>query len=70
LAEVVAWIEPIGGGWRYILSPTFRARTHDAWRHEHIGYVIWDVFWGVAGVAASLAIVYFLVASAFGPAAP
>ena len=61
LSEVVSWIESIGGGWRYILSPTFRARIHEAWRHEHVGYVIWDVFWGLAGITLSLVAVYFVV---------
>jgi hypothetical protein len=61
LSEVVSWIEPIGGGWRYLLSRNFRGRTHEAWRHERIGYVIWDVFWGLAGIAVSLAVVYFIV---------
>ena len=61
LSEVVSWIEPIGGGWRYILSPKFRARTHDGWRHERLGYVVWDVFWGLAGIALSLVIGYFVI---------
>jgi hypothetical protein len=62
LAEIAAWVEPIVGGWRYLLSPTFRARTHEAWRHERVGYVVWDILWGVLGLAASLAIAWFLVA--------
>ena len=61
LSEVVSWIEPIGGGWRYLLSAKFRARTHEAWRYEHLGYVIWDVFWGLAGITVSLAVIYFVV---------
>jgi hypothetical protein len=65
LAEVTAWIEPIVGGLRYLLSPTFRAQTHEAWRHEHTGYVVWDVFWGMLGLALSLAVVYRLAALAW-----
>ena len=61
LSEVVSWIEPLGGGWRYILSPKFRARTHEGWRHERLGYVVWDVFWGLAGIALSLVIGYFVI---------
>jgi hypothetical protein len=64
-AEVTAWIEPIAGGWRYLFSPTFRAQTHEAWRHEHIGYVVWDVFWGMLGLGLSLAVVYLLAALAW-----
>jgi hypothetical protein len=61
LAEISAWIEPVVGGWRYLFSPAFRTRTHEAWRHEHVGYAIWDVFWGVLGIAASLVVAYLLV---------
>jgi len=61
LDEFVAWVEPVANGWRYLFSAGFRARTHEAWRHEHIGYVIWDIFWGLLGIAVSLAIVYFAV---------
>ena len=61
LAEVAAWIEPVAGGWRYLLSSAFRARTHESWRHENLGYIIWDVLWGVLGIAASLTVIYFAV---------
>ena len=69
LAEVVAWIEPIAGGWRYLLSRDFRARTHASWRHESIGYVIWDVVWGILGIAVSLTVGYFIVAAGWRAAA-
>jgi len=58
--EVAAWVEPLVGAWRYLLSPAFRARTHEAWRHEHLGYVVWDVFWGMLGFALSLMVGYFV----------
>jgi hypothetical protein len=60
--EITAWLEPIAGGWRFLFSPTFRAQTREAWRHEHTGYVFWDVFWGVLGILVSLATACFLVA--------
>lgn len=65
LAEVGAWVEPVVGGWRYLLSPAFRARTHEAWRHEHVGYVVCDVFWGMLGFALSLVVGYFFAALAW-----
>ena len=65
LAEVAAWIEPVAGGWRYLFSSEFRARTHESWRHEKRGYIIWDVFWAALGVAVSVAILYFVVALAW-----
>lgn len=60
LAEILDWVEPAAGGWRYIFSSAFRARTHDSWRDEHIGYVISDVFWGVLGIVVSLGVVSIL----------
>ena len=65
VAEITAWLEPIAGGWRFLFSPSFRARTREAWRHERIGFVIWEVFWGVAGILVSLAIACILVALAW-----
>ena len=62
VAEITAWLEPIAGGWRFLFSPSFRVRTRESWRHERIGYVIWDVFWGVLGILVSLATACFLVA--------
>jgi hypothetical protein len=70
LAEVVAWIEPVAGGWRYLLSRDFRAQTHESWRHESIGYIVWDVFWGFLGIAASLTAGYFVIALMWRAAAP
>jgi len=65
LAEITAWAEPVVGGWRYVFSPAFRARTHESWQHEHVGYAIWDAFWGLLGLVASLVAAYFLVALAW-----
>ena len=60
LVEIASWIEPAAGGWRYLFSSKFRAETREAWRHESIGYVLWDVFWGVLGIVVSIAVVAFL----------
>ena len=62
LADLAAWIEPVVGGWRYLLFSDFRARTRESWRHESVGYIIWDMFWGVLGIAAPLAVIYFAAA--------
>ena len=56
LAEISAWVEPALAGWRYLLSPTYRARKHHDWRHERVGYAIFDVVVGIIGVAVSLAL--------------
>jgi hypothetical protein len=57
LAEVTAWVEPALAGWRYLFSPSYRVRKHHGWRHERVGYAIFDVVGGIVGVAVSLALV-------------
>ena len=54
-AEIAAWAELGLAGWRYLVSPTYRARKHHDWRHEKVGYVILDVVGGIVGVAVSVA---------------
>ena len=60
LVEIASWIEPAASGWRYLFSSKYRARTREGWRHESIGYVLHDVFWGVLGVVVSIALAVFL----------
>jgi hypothetical protein len=59
-AEIMSWVEPVAGGWRYIFSSQFRRRMHESWKHEHFGYIACDIFWGALGVAASLAVAGYL----------
>jgi hypothetical protein len=68
LAEILDWVEPAAGGWRYLFSPAYRARTHAAWRLESVAHVIWDVFWGALGVAVSLGVAYVFLAIAWDAA--
>ena len=59
-AEFTEWVEPALGGWRYLFSPAYRARKHEAWQHEHRGYVILDVIGGFMGVGITIALVVIL----------
>ena len=61
LAELSGWIEPALGGWRYLLSPGYRTKKHDAWQYEHRGYVILDIVGGIVGVGVTLALIVILV---------
>jgi hypothetical protein len=61
-AEIAAWAEIILAGWRYLFSPTYRAQKHHDWHHEHVGYVIFDVFGGIVGVAFSVAVAFVAAA--------
>jgi hypothetical protein len=56
--EITAWAELVLAGWRYLLSPTYRARKHHEWHHEHVGYVIFDVVCGTIGIAVSVAVAW------------
>ena len=56
--EITAWAELVLAGWRYLLSPTYRARKHHEWHHEHVGYVIFDVVGGTIGIAVSVAVAW------------
>jgi|RhiMethySRZTD1v2_1073278.scaffolds.fasta_scaffold4295769_1 hypothetical protein len=60
-AEFAAWFEPALGGWRYLLSPGYRTKKHDAWQYEHRGYVILDIVGGIVGVGVTLALIVILV---------
>lgn len=62
IAELTSWAEPALAGWRYLLSPTYRARKHHDWRMEHLGYVVLDVIGGTIGVGVTVALATFLVA--------
>lgn len=55
-AEISDWFEPALAGWRYLLSPAYRAKKQADWQYEHRGYVILDVAGGVIGVGVSLAL--------------
>ena len=65
LSEITTLVEPVAGGWRYLFSSQFRARTREGWQHEHASYIVWDVFWGVLGIAVSLAVAGVLVSLAW-----
>jgi hypothetical protein len=60
--EVGSWIELAVGGWRYLFSSKYRTQMQERWRHESVGYVVWDVFWWTLGVVVSIGLVVLLFA--------
>ncbi len=56
LSDVAGMLEPAADAWRYIFSPKFRAAKHEAWRNEHVTYVIWDILWGVLALSAAIGV--------------
>jgi len=41
-------------GWRYLLSPSFRAQTHMRWKAEGALSIFFDILFGVFGIALTL----------------
>ena len=60
--EFIDWFRAAFAGWRFLFSPLYRAQTRERWRYERVWYVVWDVVCGLAGIAFSLLVVWFLVA--------
>jgi len=60
VSELAGWLEPAIAGWRCLFSPTYRARVHEQWRHESVGYAILDVVFGILGIVVSVGTVWLL----------
>lgn len=59
--ELLDWARASFAGWRYLMSGSFRRDTHERWKHERAGRVVWDVVCGAAGIAASVLLLYVLI---------
>ena len=66
LAEISAWVEPALAGWRYLVSPAYRAQKNADRRHEHKAYVVLDVLGGIVGIGVSIGCVWILGAVVYG----
>jgi uncharacterized membrane protein len=53
-------------GWRYLLSPSYRARTNARWRHSTRLRIIADITGSVLCMAVSLFLLGLLVCYVFG----
>jgi len=59
--EFIDWFRAAFGGWRFVFSPSFRLEMRARWKHETRLRLVWDVVCGVAGIAFTLLLVYFLI---------
>lgn len=64
--DMVHWIEDAFAGWRYLLSASFRRRTHKRWKSEGRGTALIEILFGAIGVLASLFLVWLLIDFARG----
>ena len=60
--EVFDWIVDAFAGWRYLLSPSFRQRTHQRWKVEGRGKMFIEILFGGLGVLLTLFLAWLLVA--------
>ena len=68
--DLVDWAKAGLAGWRYLFFASFRRKTHQRWKLEGTGRVVWDVICGLAGVAFTLLVLFWLVdlTAVWGPA--
>lgn len=52
--EILDWVEDAFAGWRYLISSSFRQRTHKRWKVDGRGKVFIEVLFGGLGVIVSL----------------
>jgi len=59
--EIFGWIEDTFAGWRYLLSSSFRQRTHERWRIEGLGKAFIEILFGALGVLLTLVLLWLLI---------
>lgn len=52
--ELVDWIIDGIAGWRYLLSPSFRRRTHERWKTEGWSTALIEILFGALAVIFTL----------------
>ena len=59
--ELLNWIVDGLAGWRYLVSPSFRKRTHDRWRRDGRGTALIEIFFGSLAVILTLVLFGLLI---------
>ncbi len=59
--ELIGWIIDSVGGWRYIVSSSYRTRTHARWLVEGKMKALFDIFFGVSAVVFTILVIGFLI---------
>ncbi len=52
--EIIDWFKAAFGGWRYMISSSYRKAKKADWKNEKSIYIVWDVICGITGVAFSV----------------
>jgi len=59
--EIFDWIVNAFAGWRYLLSSSFRQRTHQRWKVEGTGKAFIEILFGVLGILLILLFVWWVI---------
>lgn len=61
LFEIFDWVIDARAGWLYLLSPSFRRRTHKRWKAEGRGVAFVEILFGGIGVLLTLLLMWLLI---------
>ncbi len=59
--ELLSWIIDGLAGWRYLLSPSFRRRTHERWRVKGWTTAFTEILFGGLAMTFTLFLLWVLV---------
>lgn len=59
--EIFDWFAYGFAGWRYLLSPSFRARTHKRWKTEPTAKAVIEVLFCALGMLLTLLLLALVV---------
>lgn len=59
--EIIEWFVAAFAGWRFIFSPSFRRQTRARWKQATRLRVVTDIVCGIAGIAFTAFLIYFIV---------
>jgi hypothetical protein len=61
LTELLYWLRGLIAGWRYLFSPSYRARTHARWKRRSPVYAVVETICAALACAAWLVLLYLLI---------
>lgn len=64
--ELLNWIVDALAGWRYLISPSFRKRTHDRWRRDGWATALIEILFGSLALIFTAVLICLLILFLFG----
>lgn len=64
--EIFDWMAQAFAGWRYLLSPSYRDRTHKRWKAEGRGKATLEIFFGALAVLLTLGLLLWAIFALIG----